>query len=138
MSSELELLRQCHATATAAAAHLAQSEKHSADREPTVTLLDCAGICQLAVEAKLRGSYAESIILEAAVSVARTLEELLRPMAGDPYLDACINSLKPLSRVHISGAARRSKSKAEIDDSLDEALRETFPASDPIAVRTRR
>ena len=35
-------------------------------------------------------------------------------------------------------AATRDRYKAHLDEKLDEALKETFPASDPIAVTPRR
>jgi hypothetical protein len=34
--------------------------------------------------------------------------------------------------------AKRDRYKAHLDERLDEALKETFPASDPIAVTPRR
>ena len=40
------------------------------------------------------------------------------------------------SRIDDEAAARRYKQ--HLDDRLDEALKETFPASDPIAVTPRR
>jgi hypothetical protein len=41
-------------------------------------------------------------------------------------------------RAPLEAAAAREDYKQHLDDRLDEALKETFPASDPIAVTPRR
>lgn len=62
-----------------------------------------------------------------------------KPRAGSPDTGAAGHSVKsgaPKSKAEGRGAAGQKTAAQDADDELEEALEQTFPASDPIAMQS--
>lgn len=146
-----EAARRCRALAGETVRHLVAGSAPAGGQGVVFLLLDVADAIGAATNASLRGAMRRPM-WEAAAAMADDAAALCRTFGNDGQLERCADACGAFSedwrsyRVRLELQDRQTATtdrpdpalQAPEDPALEEALEETFPASDPIAVESKR